>query len=219
MWFRVRRVAPVVAAGCAGLAVGVLMAASQRLPPAAPLPGEPADAALREEVATLRQLQAVDRQAQSMLRQQITQLTAQNGELNRRLLLLQRVLVPDGMPAAVGIADLRLAVHGQSQRTSFRLLLARASAPQDAGKLVGRVELWVTGVQQGRAQQLRVAQLPLALERVQHVTGSLALPADISPQALRVDVLPRGQAPMSFEYAWLELIDGAGAPSSAGLAR
>jgi hypothetical protein len=218
MWSRVRRMVPVAAASCAGLAIGLLVAASHRVPPVAP-PVESADAALREEVATLRQLQAVDRQAQSMLRQQIARLTAENGELIRRLRLLQRVLVPDGLAAEIGIADLRLAAHEQSQRAGYRLLLARAIAPQDASKLVGRVELWASGMQQGRAQQLRVAQLPLALQRVQHVTGIFALPADFSPQALRVEILPRGQAPMSFEYVWQELIDDGAAPLSAGVAR
>lgn len=218
MWLRVRRFVPSAVAGCVGLAAGLLLAASQRMPPALPA-GESADAALREEVATLRQLQAVDRQAQSMLRQQLTRLAAQNGELNSRLLLLQRVLVPDGLPAAIGIADLRLAAHDGQQRIGYRMLIARAPAPQDPRKLVGRVELWAAGVQHGRAQQLRVAQLALALQRVQHVTGAFALPADFVPQTLRVEVLTRGQAPLSFEHAWQGLVDEGAAPLSAGVAR
>jgi hypothetical protein len=218
MWSRVRRFVPVTVAGGVGLAVGLLLALSQRPPPAVP-PGGPADATLREEVATLRQLQAVDRQAQSVLRQQLARLTAQNGELSSRLLLLQRVLVPDGLPAAIGIADLRLAAHDGRHRIGYRMLIARAIAPQDPGKLIGRVELWATGLQQGRAQQLRVAQLPLALQRVQHVTGALALPADFVPQTLRVEVLPRGQTPLLFEYAWQDLPNEGAAPASAGMVR
>jgi hypothetical protein len=218
MWSRLRRGAPVIAAACAGFAIGFFAAAPGRAPPVLP-PAEPADASLREEIASLRQLQAVDRQAQSVLRQQLTRLTAQNGELNRRLLLLQRVLVPDGLPASLGIADLRLAAHEERQRVAYRMLLARAMAPQDSGKLVGRVELWAVGLQQGRMQQLRVAQLPLALQRVQHVAGTLALPADFSPETLRVEVQPRGQAPMYFEYAWQELTDGSVTAPSASVAR
>jgi hypothetical protein len=218
MWSLLRRSVPVVAAACAGLAIGFFAAAPGRSPPIVP-PAAPADAALREDIATLRQLQAVDRQAQSVLRQQLTRLAAQNGELNRRLLLLQRVLVPDGLPASLGIADLQLAAHGERQRIAYRMLLARAIAPQDIGKLVGRVELWAVGLQRGRTQQLRLAQLPLALQRVQHAVGTFALPADFSPETLRVEVLPHGQAAMYFEYAWQDLIDSSAAAPSASLSR
>lgn len=217
MWSGLRRSALLVVAACAGLAIGFFAAAPGSPPPVLP-PAAPSDAALREEIATLRQLQAVDRQAQSVLRQQLARLTAQNGELSRRLLLLQRVLVPDGLPASLGIADLRLAAHEERQRIAYRMLLARAIAPQDSGKLAGRIELWAVGLQEGRAQQLRVAQLPLTLQRVQHVAGNFALPAEFSPETLRVEVLPRGQAPMYFEYAWQELTEGSVTAPSASLA-
>ena len=205
MGSRVRRALPWCVAFCGGIAIALTAAALWW--PQRPPPVEPADPALREEVATLQQLQAVDRQAQSVLRQRLALLTAQNSELNRRLLLLQRVLVPDGQPASLGIADLHLAAREVRQRVGYRMLLARATAARDPGRLAGRIELWSGGRQQGQAQQLRLAKLPLSLQRVQHVTGTLMLPVGFSPETLRVVVSPRGQAPMVFEYAWQELTD------------
>ena len=177
-------------------------------------PIEPADMALREQNAALRQLQLVDREAQAVLRDQIARLSAQNGELNRRLALLRGVLAPDGQAPELGVADLLLRPQIEAGRVGYRLLLARIASPATDGKLSGRAELWSLGELDGRPQEIRVAQLRLALRRLQTFSGTLVLPAGFRPQRLRVVLEPRGQAPLPFEFAWQELI-AAGQPMTA----
>lgn len=175
---------------------------------------DPASTALREQNATLRQLQAIDREAQAMLREQIAGLTAQNGELNRRLALLRGVLVPDGQAPELGVADLLLSPQAVEGHFGYRLLLVRVPPPVSGSKLNGRVELWSLGQLDGRPQELRVAQLRLALSRLQTFAGTLALPADFQPQRLRVVLQAQGQVAQAFEFAWQELV-AAGQPMTA----
>ncbi len=155
-------------------------------------PVESADMALREQNAALRQLQVVDREAQAVLREQIARLSAQNGELSRRLALLRGVLAPDGQAPELGVADLLLSPQADAGRIGYRLLLARVASPLADGKLIGRVELWSLGELDGRPQEIRVAQLRLALQRLQTFSGSLVLPAGFRPQRLRVVLEPSG---------------------------
>lgn len=175
---------------------------------------DPASMALREENATLRQLQAIDREAQAMLREQIAGLAAQNSELNRRLALLRGVLVPDGQGPELGVADLLLSPQAADGHFGYRLLLVRAPLPVSGGKLDGRVELWGIGQLDGRPQELRVAQLRLALSRLQTLAGTLALPAGFQPRRLRVVLQAQGQVAQAFEFAWQELV-AAGQPMTA----
>lgn len=177
-------------------------------------PAQPTDMALREQNAALRQLQAVDREAQAMLREQIARLSAQNGELGRRLALLRGVLAPDGQAPELGVADLLLSPQADGRSVGYRLLLARVASPLADGKVTGRAELWILGELDGRPQEIRVAQLRLALQRLQTFSGTLVLPAGFRSQRLRVVLEPRGQAPLPFEFAWQELI-AAGQPMTA----
>lgn len=202
---------------CAGallgaLGMGVLDRRASPPPPA--LPADPVSLALREENATLRQLQAIDREAQAVLREQIAGLAAQNGELSRRIALLRGVLVPDGQAPELGIADLALSPQPAEGHFGYRLLLVRIPPPASGGKLNGRVELWSFGQLDGRPQELRVAQLRLALPRAQTLAGTLALPARFQPQRLRVVLQAQGQAVQVFEFAWQELL-AAGQPIKA----
>lgn len=177
-------------------------------------PAESADMALREQNAALLQLQVVDREAQATLREQIARLSAQNGELGRRLELLRGVLEPDGQAPGLGVADLLLSPQADGGRIGYRLLLARVASPMADGKLTGRAELWVLGELDGRAQEIRVAQMRLALQRMQTFSGTLVLPAGFRPQRLRVVLEPSGQTALPFEFAWQELI-AAGQPMTA----
>ncbi len=173
-------------------------------------PAEPASTALRQQNATLQQLQAIDREAQATLREQIARLTAQNGELNRRLALLRGVLLPDGRAPELGVADLVLMPQADGTRFGYRLLLARAgpaASAQTADKLAGRVQLWLVGAPHD-PRDIRVAESPLALQQLQALSGVLVLPARFQPQQLRVVVEPSGQASQVFEFAWQELISG-----------
>lgn len=177
-------------------------------------PAQPTDMALREQNAALRQLQVVDREAQAVLREQIARLSAQNGELSRRLALLRGVLAPDGQAPELGVADLLLSPQVDGGRIGYRLLLARVASSVADGKLTGRAELWSLGELDGRPQEIRVAQLRLALQGLQTFSGTLVLPVGFRPQRLRVVLEPRGQAPLPFEFAWQELI-AAGQPMTA----
>jgi len=177
-------------------------------------PAQPTDMALREQNAALRQLQVIDREAQAILREQIARLSAQNGELSRRLALLRGVLAPDGQVPELGVADLLLRPQIEAGRVGYRLLLARVASPATDGKLTGRAELWSLGELDGRPQEIRLAQLRLALRRLQIFSGTLVLPAGFRPQRLRVVLEPSGQAPLPFEFAWQELI-AAGQPMTA----
>lgn len=202
---------------CAGallgaLGVGVLDRRASSPPPA--LPADPVSLALREENATLRQLQAIDREAQATLRERIAGLVAQNGELTRRLALLRGVLVPDGQAPELGIAELLLSPQAVDGEFGYRLLLARVPPPAKAGTLNGRVEVWSLGQRDGQPQELRLAQLRLVLPRLQTLAGTLALPAGFQPQRLRVVLQPRGQAAQTFDFAWQDLV-AAGPPVTA----
>ncbi len=193
-----------------GVGMGVLgarvLAPQTMARPQSP-PAEPASTALRQHNATLQQLQAIDRGAQVTLREQIARLTAQNGELNRRLALLRGVLLSDGQAPELGVADLALMPQADGTRFGYRLLLARAASAvpaPTAAKLVGRVQLWLVGAP--HAQDIRVAESRLALQHLQALSGVLALPAGFHPQRLRVVVEPSGQASQVFEFAWQELV-------------
>ena len=175
---------------------------------------EPASTALREENATLRQLQAIDHEAQATLRERIAGLVAQNGELTRRLALLRSVLVPDGQAPELGIAELLLSPQAIERKFGYRLLLVRVPPPATAGTLNGRVEVWSLGQMDGQPQELRLAQLRLALPRLQTLAGTLALPVGFEPQRLRVVLQPRGQATQTFDFAWQDLV-AAGPPVTA----
>lgn len=130
-WPRVRW--PCVAAFMAGVALALAGAALQRAP--RPVSVESPSVVLREEAARLRELRTIDREAQVLLRRQIADLTAQNGDLRRRLALLRGVLVADAHTADLGVADVQLAPSGERGQVAYRLLLART--PPATGKMGG----------------------------------------------------------------------------------
>jgi hypothetical protein len=161
---------------------------------------------LREENAALRQLQEVDREAQAVLRHQLAGLSAQNGELRRRLRVLRDALVPDGQLPNLGVGDLQLAARGADAQITYRLLLVGAPPPGGVGKLLGGVELWGVGELDGRAHEVRLARLTLAIERLQTFSGNVTLPVGFRPQRLRVLLEPRGQPALPFEFVWQDLM-------------
>ena len=202
---------------CAGALLGAWGTGALHRRSAAPpptIPAESASTALREENATLQQLQAIDREAQATLRERIAGLVAQNGELTRRLALLRSVLVPDGQAPELGIAELLLSPQAIEGKFGYRLLFVRVPPPATAGTLNGRVEVWSLGQMDGQPQELRLAQLRLVLPRLQTLAGTLALPAGFQPQRLRVVLQPRGQATQTFDFAWQDLV-AAGPPVTA----
>jgi len=206
-----------LACACLGALLGVLGATALHGQSGAPpqaVTAESASTALREENARLRQLQAIDREAQATLRERIAGLVAQNGELTRRLALLRGVLVPDGQTPELGIAELLLSPQAVGGQFGYRLLLVRVPPPASGGTLNGRVEVRSLGQMDGQPQELRLAQLRLALPRLQTLAGTLALPAGFQPQRLRVVLQPRGQAEQVFDFAWQDLV-AAGPPMTA----
>jgi hypothetical protein len=188
----------------AGVALALAGAALQRAP--RPVSVESPSVVLREEAARLRELRTIDREAQVLLRRQIADLTAQNGDLRRRLALLRGVLVADAHTADLGVADVQLAPSGERGQVAYRLLLART--PPATGKMGGRVELWGVGEQEGRPREVRLVRTALALPRLQNLSGRLTLPDGFRPAQLRIVLVPRGRTPLMFEYAWAGLIAG-----------
>jgi hypothetical protein len=195
----------------AAFGMGVLVATAAgwlRRPPAPPAAAvAPLDdsARLREENATLRQLQLVDREAQAVLRRQLAELVAQSGELRRRLRVLRAALAPDGQPPDLAVGDLQLQARGADAPVAYRLLLVGSPLP-GGRKLLGWVELWGVGDLDGRAHEVRLARLPLSVERLQALSGNVTLPAGFRPARLRVLLAPRGQPALPFEFAWQELL-------------
>jgi len=188
----------------AGVALALAGAALQRAP--RPVSVESPSVVLREEAARLRELQTIDREAQALLRRQIVDLTAQNGDLRRRLALLRGVLVADAHTADLGVADVQLAPSGERGQVAYRLLLART--PPATDKMGGRIELWGVGEQEGRPREVRLVRTALALPRLQNLSGRLTLPDGFQPAQLRIVLAPRGRKPLMVEYAWAGLIAG-----------
>jgi hypothetical protein len=84
---------------------------------------------------------------------------------------------------------------------------SRAARPcGQNGKLLGWVELWGVGELDGRAHEVRLARLPLSVERLQALSGNVTLPAGFRPARLRVLLAPRDQPALPIEFAWQELL-------------
>lgn len=199
------------------IAVAIAIAAWLGSRQAAPVPeaGEnPAMAALRQEIATLRQSDSISRQAMLALQDTLTQRDEQIAALRADLDFYERFVSPERQRRGLSVH----AAHVRPQAAQvWRVELTLTQGREQAATSRGRAVLSVEGSRGGQLdrldwdalrQQTDAEGLEYGLRYLQRIEGDIALPEGFAPTRLRVRLVPERGAPVEAAFNWAEIAGG-----------
>ncbi|WP_296810183.1 DUF6776 family protein [Thiocapsa sp.] len=165
-------------------------------------------AALRDRVISERSRQ-IDRETARALTDQLKEAQDARLDLSRELSYLKR-LVQEGHRGAIRVQDLRIVSEGTAKafRYSFTLTQVVPGFAESAGLIRFEIEgRNPSGVVTLSLEDLPSAEprvLPIALEYLQSLSGSFALPADFEPSGVLIGIEPSDDRliPTSESFPW-----------------
>lgn len=169
------------------------------------------EAALRQDIATLRQSDRISRQAMLKLQETLTERDEQIAALRADLDFYERFVSPDVQRRGLSVH----AAHVQPQAANvWRFELTLTQGREQAGHSRGQLQLAVEGSRAGRLARLdwpALRQKPAAagidyqLRYLQRVEGEFALPADFTPTRLIVRLQPAQGKPVETAFNWKDI--------------
>jgi predicted phage tail protein len=164
---------------------------------------------LRQKLAVAERARQVDAQATDIARQNLADLQRKNRELGKDLELLRK-LIKDDAGGVLRIKDFVLNAAAHQREFAYRFILTQLKS--DSGLSEGSIQISVSGVLDGYAKTLSLAELTAGKEdrhkmrfrHFQDISGTLMLPKGFSPQSIRVEIDPASKklAPLSEVFDW-----------------
>lgn len=170
-----------------------------------------AQAALQQQVATLRQSDQISRQAMLELQDTLTERDQQIAALRADLDFYERFVSPDVQRRGLSVH----AAHVQPQAANvWRFELTLTQGREQAGESRGQARVAVEGSRAGKLERLDWAALRQApdapgidyqLRYLQRVEGEFALPEGFVPTRLIVELRPAQGKPVEAAFSWKDI--------------
>ena len=170
-----------------------------------------AQAALQQQIATLRQSDQISRQAMLELQNTLTERDQQIAALRADLDFYERFVSPDVQRRGLSVH----AAHVQPQAANvWRFELTLTQGREQAGESRGQARVAVEGSRAGKLERLDWAALRQAAEApgidyqlryLQRVEGEFALPEGFVPTRLIVELRPAQGRPVEAAFNWKDI--------------
>jgi hypothetical protein len=154
-------------------------------------------AGVRQESIACERTRQIDQERDRSVQEQLKAAQDEHLALAREVASLKR-LIRTGGRSVVAVQGLRLAV-GDAQR-EFRYRFTVSQLIEDVGETSGSIDIAVSGTQGGKDKTLALkqlkgsqpARLAMRFDHFQTFEGRLVLPAGFQPQALTIEIAPKG---------------------------
>jgi hypothetical protein len=165
---------------------------------------------LRRELAMVKQAAEVDREALIAVRDQIKQLQDERLKMEEELTFLRGIVSTSSKQQVLRVQNFKLEPGLEAQQFVYKFSVSQVI---NSGRVVkGKIEMTVTGLQDGQAKQLKLEALSveklsshkMRFRYYQNVEGKLHLPAGFEPATIKIDVKPSSSKlkPVSESYNW-----------------
>lgn len=156
---------------------------------------------LRQQLARAERLKQVDRRAGAELRSALLGAETRRAELERRLAVYRRVLVPERTAHGLGVED--LAVYGVPPHGTLQYRVVLAQGVQRDQVAAGSLELSLRGRLEGDWVDQPLDRVDYRFHYLHVAEGTLRLPPRVVPEELRVRLRPSGgQEAVERRFAW-----------------
>ena len=174
---------------------------------------------LQNQLAILQRDRQVSQIADRVLQKKLAERVEEIRSLRADQAFYSKLVGADAQPGGLAVHGVKLTPLAKTHAWNFTVTLTHSA--EGAKEIQGSLSLVVEGV---RADKLTTLDwpalagpdagdgLPFDFKYFQQVQGTLMLPADFTPNRVRVEVDPRGGAAVTRTLAWSEAMQAAGSP-------
>ncbi|MGH8213492.1 MAG: DUF6776 family protein [Rhodanobacteraceae bacterium] len=174
---------------------------------------------LQNQLAILQRDRQVSQIADRVLQKNLADRDEEIRSLRADQAFYSKLVGADAQPGGLTVHGLKLTPLAKTHAWNFTVILTHSA---EGGKEIqGSLSLVVEGVRAGKLATLDWNALagsdagdglPFDFKYFQQVQGTLMLPADFTPNRVRIEVDPRGGAPATRTLAWSEAAQAGGSP-------
>lgn len=170
---------------------------------------------LQDQLAILQRDQQVSRIADRLLQKTLTDRDEEIRSLRADQAFYSKLVGADQKPGGLAVHGVALTPVARTHAFNFVVTLTRSA--EGGQEIDGKLSVAVDGI---RADKLTTLQgtplvgtaaadgLPFAFKYFQQVRGTLMLPADFTPNKLRITLDPHDGAPVTRMLAWSDAVQG-----------
>ena len=165
---------------------------------------------LHKEAVKLKRSSHIDQETIKAVKQQLQQLQNERSTMEEELAFLRNIVSTDKTKKGLKIQNFRL--ENDLQAGYYRYRFSVSQALKDSTTVLGRIYLFVAGLQDGEKRILKLeevteekmAGIKMRFRYFQEVDGLLHLPEGFAADTVTLEVKPknRGVAPLAETFEW-----------------